>query len=136
MMEKIMKEIKNVIVYIDDVFIHFNTHEEMLFHMSITFERLQQYRTKLHLDKCYFGNTEVSYLGFVLTPQGIIPGKDKITAIKEAKPDMKAVRSFIGLCNFFKYLKKFAIVSTPLTKLTRKGSGYQTSSDDNWHPTQ
>jgi hypothetical protein len=82
---------------------------------------------KVNLEKCYFGNTEVSYLGFVLTPQGITAGKDKLKAIKEAKPptDMKEVRSFIALCNFFHtHIKNFAIISAPLTKLTRKYYGY------------
>jgi len=75
----------------------------------------------------FFSNTEVSYLGFVLTPEGIKPGRDKLKAIKAAQPptDMKAVRSFIGLCNFFRtHIKNFTTVSASLTKLTRKDSGY------------
>jgi hypothetical protein len=75
-----------------------------------------------------FGNNEVSYLGFTLTPNGISPGKDKLKCIRDAQPptDLKMVRSFIGLCNFFRtHIKGFANVSAPLTKLTRKETGYK-----------
>jgi hypothetical protein len=29
---------------------------------------------KINIAKCFFGNTEVNYLGFRLTPEGIKPG--------------------------------------------------------------
>jgi hypothetical protein len=67
-------------------------------------------------------------LGFTLTPAGIKPGKNKLKAIKDAKPptDVKTIRSFVGLCNFFRtHIKNFAIIATPLFRLTRKDSGYK-----------
>jgi hypothetical protein len=80
------------------------------------------------LEKCVFGNNEVSYLGFTLTLEGIKPGKNKLKAIKDAKPptDIKTIWSFVGLCNFFwTHIKDFALIATPLFRLTYKDSGYK-----------
>ncbi len=89
---------------------------------------LHQNHLKINLDKCVFGNKEVSYLGFTLTPEGIKPGRNKLQAIKDAKPPttIKMVRSFVGLCNFFRtHIKDFAIIAAPLFQVTRKDSGYK-----------
>ena len=75
-----------------------------------------------------FGNKEVSYLGFTLTPGGIKPGKSKVKAIKDVKPptDVKTIQSFVDLCNFFHtHIINFAIIAAPLFRLTRKDSGYK-----------
>jgi hypothetical protein len=64
---------------------------------------------------------------FTLIPEGIKPGKNKLKAIKNAKPptDIKTIRSFMGLCNFFQTkIKDFALITTPLFRMTRKDSGY------------
>ena len=102
-MEAAMFGIKKVIVYIDNLLIHTASHDKHLLVLDSVLERLCQHGLKLNLEKCGFGNQEVSYLGFTLTPNGISPGKDKIQAIREAKApaDIKMVCSFIGLCNFF-----------------------------------
>ena len=128
LMEAAMLGIAKVIVYIDDLLIHSSSHEEQLASLSAVLGRLVHHGLKINLDKCVFGNEEVSYLGFTLTPQGIVPGKDKLQAIRDAKPptDIKMIRSFIGLCNFFRtHIKNFANISQPLTKLTRKDTDYK-----------
>ncbi len=56
-------------------------------------------------------------LGFTLTPEGIEPGKNKLKAIQTAKApaDVKMMRSFVGLCNFFRtHIKDFAVIGAPL----------------------
>jgi Reverse transcriptase (RNA-dependent DNA polymerase) len=128
LLEGVMRNISNVIVYIDDLLVHTKTHEEHLKVLEQVLERLHSHNLKINLDKCFISNKEVSYLGFTLTPEGIKPGKNKLKAIKNAKPpaDVKTICSFVRLCNFFwTHIKNFAIIATPLFKLTCKDSGYK-----------
>jgi hypothetical protein len=128
LMETVLRNIKNVLVYIDDVLLHTATDNEHLQVFENVFERLHQNHLKVNLDKCVFGNREVSYLGFMLTPEGIKPGQNKVQAIRDAQPptNIKMVRSFVGLCNFYQmHIKDFAIIAAPLFKVTRKDSVYK-----------
>jgi hypothetical protein len=82
-----------------------------------------QHNIKINLQKCVFGNKEVSYLGFQLTEEGIKPGTDKLKAVKNAPlpSNVHEVRQFLGLCNFFRgHVRNFAQLTSPLTALTKK----------------
>jgi hypothetical protein len=81
LMEMVLQNINNVLVYIDDVLLHSATHDEHLKMLEKVFERSHQNHLKVNLEKCVFGNREVSYLGFMLTPEGIKPGQNKPQAI-------------------------------------------------------
>ena len=52
--------------------------------MQRVFNRLRANNLKLNVKKCSFGQKEVPYLGFMLTENGLLPGKDKTQAIKES----------------------------------------------------
>ncbi|MFN9940759.1 MAG: reverse transcriptase domain-containing protein, partial [bacterium] len=77
LMETVVKNIENVIVYIDDLLVHSASHEEHIATLSKVLQHLVTHNIKINLQKCVFGSKEVSYLGFRLTEQGIIPGTDK-----------------------------------------------------------
>jgi hypothetical protein len=103
LMEQVLRGFQNILTYIDNVLIHTDTHERHLEALEQVLMRLHQHHLKINLDKCLFGDKQVSYLGFTLTPEGIKPGKAKLKAIKNAEPprDNKEIWSFMGLCNFF-----------------------------------
>jgi len=128
LMELVLRGIKNCIVYIDDLLLHSNSHEEHVQLLDQVLDKLANHNLKINIDKCIFGNTSVNYLGFVLTPDGVRPGTNKLQAIADAKPptDVKMVRSFLGLCNFFRsHIKDFAIIAAPLFALTKKDSNFK-----------
>jgi hypothetical protein len=103
LMETVVHNISNVIVYINDLLVHSASHNEHLATLSEDLQRLVTHNIKINLQKCVFGSKEVSYLGFCLTEEGIKPGIDKLKAVKNTPPpsNMHEVRKFLGLCNFF-----------------------------------
>ncbi len=126
LIEGVLRNISNVIVYINDLLVHTQTHEEHLRVLDQVLDWLQTHNLKINIDKCFFGKKEVSYLGFTITPEGIKLGMNTLKAIKDAKPptDVKTICSFVGLCNFFRtHIKNFAIIAAPLFRLTQKDSG-------------
>ena len=128
LVETALKGVPNVIVYIDDLLIHTKTHTGHLITLSQVFDRLAKHNLKINLKKCFFGSQNVAYLGFRLTPKGIIPGSDKLKAVGQTPPPatVKEVRQFLGLCNFFRtHVKNFAQISSPLTALTKKDSPWK-----------
>ena len=123
MVELTMKDIHNLIVYIDDLLAHSKCHVEHLLLLQVVFSRLRATGLKANLSKCHFGSPNVAYLGFQLTPQGVLPGSDKLAAVSQAKPpkDVHQIRQFLGLVNFFRsHVRNFSMVASPLTQLTRK----------------
>ena len=128
MMEAVVKGLEDIILYINDLLVHSDTHEKQIDILDKLFQWLVQNGIKVNLDKCVFGNKNVSYLGFRLTEKGIIPGSDKLKAIRDVAPpsNVHEVRQFLGLCNFFRnHVKSFAQISAPLTALTRKDNEWK-----------
>jgi len=99
LMEGVLQNLQNVIVYIDNLLVHSDTHEKHLQVLEEVLDHLQQNHLKIHLEKCNFGNKEVSYLGFTLTPEGIKPIKNKLKLFSKQKcPTMSKPSDPLSVC--------------------------------------
>jgi hypothetical protein len=69
LMEGVLRNISNVIVYVDDLLVHIKMLAEHLKILDHILKCLQHNHLKINLDKVFFANKELSYLGFTLTPR-------------------------------------------------------------------
>ena len=111
------------LVYIDEVIIFSPSFEEHLSRLTAVFGRLRDANLKLKPSKCHFARTSVDFLGFVVSSEGILPDPSKLDAVRTfpVPKSVKDVRSFLGLCNYYRrFVKDFAKIASPLNRLTRK----------------
>ena len=72
------------------------------------------------LSKCDFLLKEVSFLGYIVSVEGIRVDPTKIETIVNWKPPRNVieVRSFLGLAGYYRrFVKGFSIIASTLTKL-------------------
>ncbi len=75
------------------------------------------------LSKCEFGLKEISFLGHIVSAEGIKVDSSKIEAVLNWKPpkNVTEIRSFLGLARYYcRFVKGFSMLASPLTKLLRK----------------
>ena len=62
LIDYVMRDLPNVITYIDDVLGHALDHKKQLALLELMFKRLKKYNLKLNVSKSIFGASEVNYL--------------------------------------------------------------------------
>lgn len=78
-------------------------------------------------DKCNFLQREISYLGHVLSEDGVKPDKGKIECVlKFPQPQTpKEIKSFLGLIGYYRrHIPEFAKIAKPLNNLLKKDTPF------------
>ena len=108
------------IIYLDDIIVFSKTPEEHLTRLQAVFEKLKKAELKLKPSKCEFFKQELTYLGHVVSNNGIQNDSKKVKAIcKWPMPtEVTEIQSFLGLTNYYqRFIKKYVQVAKPLCKL-------------------
>ncbi|KAL0544726.1 hypothetical protein IC582_019848 [Cucumis melo] len=113
-----------VIVFIDDILVYSKTETEHDEHLRMVLETLRASKLYVKFSKCEFWLKRVSFLGHVVSKDGVFVDPAKIEVVTSwLRPStVSEVRSFLDLIGYYKrFVEDFSRIATPLTQLTRKG---------------
>ncbi len=129
LMEKVLAGLQweIAVLYIDDIVGFGNSVEQHLERLERMFGRLRTAGLKLKPSKCSLLKRKVEFLGHVVSAEGVEADPAKIDKVKNwPQPrDVTEVRSFIGLCAYYRrFVKGFSEKCKPLYRLTEKGVAF------------
>lgn len=111
--------------YVDDFLMFSKTFEEHLRHIDTVFDRLSKRNMTVSLNKSVFCRDQVSFLGHILTSNGLSPDPHKLLVIQDwpIPKNVKHLKAFLGLCSYYRrfsnvYAQSTCILQTLLKKDT------------------
>ena len=131
MMNEIFADMDDmVVVYIDDLMIFTKTDNQAEHNRIVlkVLHHLEENDVFVKPEKCTFRATEVDFLGMIVGCDSISMDQTKVKAILDwpEPKNVKGVRSFLGLANFYRrFIKDYMRIARLLHDLTKKEEPFQ-----------
>ena len=109
---------EEVVSYLDDILVYSRNFEDHMAALRRVFQRFREANLKLSHEKCNWFQRETTFLGFLVSEDGIATHPDKIDKVKHFPTPCspKEVRAFLGLASYYRrYIPDFAKIAFPLT---------------------
>ncbi|KAI0994896.1 hypothetical protein K3495_g13285 [Podosphaera aphanis] len=110
--------------YMDDILIYSENLNDHRGHVCKVLQRLRETGLQVDISKCSFEATEVTYLGLIVSTDGIRMDPKKVACVQEwpTPRSVRDIQRFLGFANFYRrFIPEFSRLATPLTTLTKKG---------------
>jgi len=117
-----------MVLFIDDILISSKTPEKHEDHLRIVLQKLRDERLYAKFSKCEFWIGRISFLGHVISKEGITIDPKKIEAMVDWERPTKVhkIRSILGLACYYQcFVEGFSKLFGTLTALTKKNARYE-----------
>ena len=120
-----------VIVFIDDILVYSKSDADHARHLRLALKKLRENQLYTKFSKCQFWLNQVSFLGHVISAQGIFVDPHKLAVVEnwEQPHTVIEVQSFLGLASYYRCFENFSTIALPLTRLTKKGVKFKWNDD-------
>ena len=118
---------KSVMVYIDDILVFSRSADEHAEHVEWVLQQLQLNGYYANPDKCEFFQSEVHFLGHVISADGVAVQQHKVDAVAEwpTPQSVSDVRRYLGLTGYYRrFVAGYSGITAPLSDLLRKDAPF------------
>lgn len=132
--ETLLKDIPNVVVYIDDILLSGKDQCELNNTTESVLQRLSDVGLVVKKEKCTWNQKSISFLGHVISDKGVSPMPAKLDAIEKMKhpTNTSELKTFLGIVNYYrKFLRDPATILDPLHQLLKKDVPWQWKEEQN-----
>lgn len=115
---------KFLIIYLDDILIYSKDLDSHRNQVELVLSLLEKNQLSVKASKCLFEVKRLPFLGYILSDKGISMDPQKCESIRNfpEPTNLKELRSFLGLANFYRsFIGNYSKKTKPLTDLTKKG---------------
>lgn len=115
-------------VYIDDIVCYGKTLKESIENLESVFKRLRDHKLLLNAGKCSLLHASVTYLGHIISREGVSPDPSKVEAVMNfpTPKNIKELKGFLGLAGYYRrFIRDFAKIAKPLNSLFKEGVEYK-----------
>ena len=119
-MNSMLEGLPGVVCHIDDILIYGKDLQEHNERLTSTLKAIQQAGLTLNREKCQFNKSSLSFLGYIVSSQGISPDPQKTRAIIDMKPPTTVTqmrRFFSMITQMNRFSPTIAELSQPLREL-------------------
>ncbi|XP_044500293.1 uncharacterized protein LOC123221524 [Mangifera indica] len=116
---------KFVLVFFDDILVYSKGLNDHCQHLREVFAVLRNHQLVVNRKKCQFGRDKMSYLGHVVSREGVEADPKKISDMQNwpAPRDLRDLRGFLGLTGYYRrFVRGYGKIAEPLTNLLKKNS--------------